>query len=87
MNLAGNPSPSAPRHTTNACRQKDHSMTETTGLIAALAAVLGAGGVIIALMRRCAQLDQACRLLLDALVAQRPAEDVPRLRVIQGGRR
>jgi hypothetical protein len=61
-------------------------MTETTGLIAALVAILGAGGVIIVLMRRCAQLDQACRLLLDALVAQPPAAGAPMLRVIRGGK-
>jgi len=31
-------------------------------LIAALVAVAGAGGVIIALLRRCAQQEESCRL-------------------------
>ena len=37
-------------------------MTETVALIAALVAVAGAGGVIIALLRRCAQQEESCRL-------------------------
>ena len=61
-------------------------MTETMALTTALAAVLGAGGAIVALMRRCAELDQSCRLLRDALATQPPAEGAPRLRLIQGGR-
>jgi hypothetical protein len=61
-------------------------MTETMALIAALAAVAGAGGVIIALLRRCAKQEESCRLLIEALVALNPPGP-PRLRVIPGGRR
>jgi hypothetical protein len=61
-------------------------MTETVALIAALAAVAGLGGVIIFLMRRCAEQEESCRLLIRALADQRPAA-APQLRVIQGGRR
>lgn len=62
-------------------------MTETLALIAALAAVAGLGGVIVVLMRRCAEQEASCRLLIRALADQRPAGTAPQLRVIQGGRR
>jgi hypothetical protein len=63
-------------------------MTETVALIAALAAVAGLGGVLIVLMRRCAQLDRDCRLLLRTCADLAPrTEPRPQLHVIQGGRR
>ena len=61
-------------------------MIETAAFIVALAATMGAGGVIIALMRRCAEQERSCRLLRDALAASTPAAP-PELRVIPGGRR
>lgn len=61
-------------------------MTGTAALIVALAATTGAGGVIIALLRHCAEQERSCRMLADALVASKPAAP-PELRVIPGGRR
>jgi hypothetical protein len=43
--------------------------------------------MIIILMRRCANQEEACRLLTRALADQIPADAAPQLRVIHGGRR